>query len=74
MSEGSVQPRIDAIQWYHEFDFGNGLRARSCTPDVEMHRQLWMATVFDMSGVLSPELHQEKTSQLDGGSQTNLSG
>ena len=42
MSEDSLQARIDAIRWYHEFDFGNGLQARSRTPDVELHRQLWM--------------------------------
>ena len=41
MSEDTVQGRIDAIQWYHEFDFGNGLQARSRTPDVEGHRLIW---------------------------------
>jgi tRNA (mo5U34)-methyltransferase len=41
VSEGTVQGRIDAIQWYHEFDFGNGLHARSRTPDVEGHRLIW---------------------------------
>lgn len=36
-----LQARIDAVRWYHEFDFGNGLRAQSCTPDVAIHRPMW---------------------------------
>src|SRR5262249_45487759 len=35
------QARIDAITWYHEFDFGNGLKARSKTEDVAGHRTVW---------------------------------
>ncbi|MEO5720213.1 MAG: DUF1698 domain-containing protein [Chthoniobacterales bacterium] len=35
------QAEIDQIQWYHEFDFGGGLKARSKTPDIENHRRLW---------------------------------
>ena len=37
------QERIDQIQWYHEFDFPNGLKARSRLPPVEVafHRKLW---------------------------------
>lgn len=31
----------DAIKWYHEFEFGNGLKARSTTPDTEHHRHIW---------------------------------
>ena len=41
MSDNSLQKRIDEVQWYHEFDFGGGLRARSFTPDVADHRKLW---------------------------------
>lgn len=37
----AAQARIDAIKWYHEFDFGGGLRARSGEPDTEPHRRLW---------------------------------
>ena len=36
-----IQSRIDQIQWYHEFDFGNGLRTRDLTPDAPSHRRLW---------------------------------
>jgi hypothetical protein len=32
MVESSLQKRIDEIQWYHEFDFGGGLKAQSFTP------------------------------------------
>ena len=35
------QARIDEIQWYHEFDFGGGLTARSKTPDVATHHRIW---------------------------------
>jgi len=35
------QRRIDNIPWYHEFDFPNGLRARSKAPDVDFHHTVW---------------------------------
>lgn len=35
------QRRIDAIEWYHEFDFPNGLVARATTLDAEAHRRIW---------------------------------
>jgi tRNA (mo5U34)-methyltransferase len=37
----SPQDRIDRVRWYHEFDFGDGLRARSPEPDVAAHRRIW---------------------------------
>ncbi|MCX7899979.1 MAG: tRNA 5-methoxyuridine(34)/uridine 5-oxyacetic acid(34) synthase CmoB, partial [Methylocystis sp.] len=36
----AIQREIDAITWYHEFDFGNGLRATT-TSDTQLHRQIW---------------------------------
>ena len=36
-----MQQRLDEIQWYHEFDFPNGLTARSTTHDNRSHRALW---------------------------------
>jgi tRNA (mo5U34)-methyltransferase len=36
-----IQRRIDSITWYHEFDFGGGLRSSVKTPDAESHRSLW---------------------------------
>ena len=36
-----IQRRIDRIHWYHEFDFGHGLRAEVKTPDAKSHRALW---------------------------------
>src|SRR5437667_8725440 len=36
-----LQAQIDAIPWYHEFDFGNGLKARSKASDIDWHRQNW---------------------------------
>jgi tRNA (mo5U34)-methyltransferase len=41
VNHADLQARIDAVSWYHEFDFGNGLHARSKTPDVEWHRRQW---------------------------------
>jgi tRNA (mo5U34)-methyltransferase len=41
MVESSLQKRIDEIQWYHEFDFGGGLKAQSFTRDVASHRKVW---------------------------------
>src|SRR5687768_12760300 len=35
------QRRIDQVQWYHEFDFPNGLVARSKTEDIVFHRRIW---------------------------------
>ncbi|HEX4606734.1 MAG TPA: class I SAM-dependent methyltransferase [Urbifossiella sp.] len=40
MDRAGTQARIDAIDWYHEFDFGNGLRAVTRS-DVEGHRTIW---------------------------------
>lgn len=41
MDVKQAQARIDAVEWYHEFDFGGGLRSRSCAPDVGPHRANW---------------------------------
>ena len=36
-----LQARVDAIEWYHEFEFPNGVKARSREPDSAVHRRLW---------------------------------
>lgn len=41
MDREKLQAEIDALPWYHEFDFGNGLRAVSKAEDVAGHRQVW---------------------------------
>jgi tRNA (mo5U34)-methyltransferase len=41
MDRSEDQRRIDEIDWYHEFDFPDGLVARSRTPDIELHRRIW---------------------------------
>lgn len=41
MVESNLQERVDEIQWYHEFDFGGGLKAQSLTPDAASHRKVW---------------------------------
>ena len=35
------QAEIDGVNWYHEFDFGNGLKARSRVPNIAGHRTSW---------------------------------
>ena len=41
LSKAEIQQRIDRVHWYHEFDFGRGLRAQVNTPDAHSHRALW---------------------------------
>ena len=41
MRDRDLQAEIDRIQWYHEFDFGNGLHARSHIENVEGVRRIW---------------------------------
>ena len=41
LKRDKLQQRISEIQWYHEFDFGNGLVARPQTKDLATHRKLW---------------------------------
>ena len=36
----ALQKEIDSIQWYHEYDFGNGLRAVSVS-QADDHRRIW---------------------------------
>lgn len=36
----AMQARIDAIEWYHEFDFGNGLQAVTKS-QADDHREIW---------------------------------
>jgi tRNA (mo5U34)-methyltransferase len=35
------QAKIDNLRWYHEFDFGNGLRARNLHPSALRCRRIW---------------------------------
>jgi tRNA (mo5U34)-methyltransferase len=41
LEHAALQEKIDQIQWYHDFDFPNGLKARSMVNDAEAHRKLW---------------------------------
>jgi tRNA (mo5U34)-methyltransferase len=41
MTRAEQQARIDAIRWYHEFDFPDGLHARSPAAEVASHRRIW---------------------------------
>ncbi len=41
MDVATLRQRIDAVSWYHEFDFGHGLHARPATPVDSGHRRIW---------------------------------
>ncbi|MCY2947195.1 MAG: methyltransferase domain-containing protein [Planctomycetota bacterium] len=41
LSHDEIQKLINQIPWYHEFEFGNGLKAHSTTPDVGDHKAIW---------------------------------
>jgi tRNA (mo5U34)-methyltransferase len=41
MDVKALQRQIDEIAWYHEFDFGKGLKAKSKTADIDFHRKVW---------------------------------
>jgi len=41
MTVSEWQTEIDRIRWYHEFDFGNGLRARNLHPSAPVCRRIW---------------------------------
>ena len=45
------QSSIDGIDWYHEFDFGGGLNARSTAPDVAWHRRVWQFVEQQLEGI-----------------------
>ena len=40
MQEPITQAMIDEVAWYHEFDFGNGLKTRP-TLEIDFHRKVW---------------------------------
>jgi tRNA (mo5U34)-methyltransferase len=40
MQETITQETIDQVAWYHEFDFGNGLKTKP-TLHIDFHRKVW---------------------------------
>lgn len=47
----SRQSRVEDIEWYHEFDFGGDLQARSRAPDVAWHRRVWRFVEQQLEGI-----------------------
>ena len=41
MTTRSLQETIDSIEWYHDFDFGNELRATSQIENRDSVRLIW---------------------------------
>lgn len=40
MDIAQLQARVDRVPWYHEFDFGNGIRATAKADDPDGHRRI----------------------------------
>lgn len=51
MDIAAKQAELDALTWYHEFDFGNGLRTKTLSHQVEQHRRIWSFMESHLSGV-----------------------
>ncbi len=52
MNNRDLQAQIDQIKWYHEFDFGNGLLAKSSMKNaVAGHRRIWNFIEHELSSV-----------------------
>src|SRR5262245_45690660 len=47
----ALQKRIDAVAWYHEFEFGSGLRAVPKDPHAHVHRAVWQFIERQLSQV-----------------------
>jgi len=41
MQKPITQETIDQVVWYHEFDFGNGLKTKPLTAYAAYHREVW---------------------------------
>ena len=41
MDMAARQPELDAVTWYHEFDFGNGRRTKTHCGHIDHHRRVW---------------------------------
>jgi tRNA (mo5U34)-methyltransferase len=51
MDASSWQTKIQAIRWYHELDFGQGLKTQSAVPEVALHRRIWQFIENQLNGV-----------------------
>src|SRR5947199_412981 len=50
MDRAAIQRRIDAVTWYHDFDFGDGLAARTRS-HAEEHRRFWRRTEAELNRI-----------------------
>lgn len=51
MTDSSVQRTIDDVAWYHDFDFGHGLRATSRIENVDAIRAVWRFIEQQLDGL-----------------------
>jgi tRNA (mo5U34)-methyltransferase len=47
----AIQRRVDAVAWYHEFDFGDGVKASPKDPHADVHRNIWKFVEKQLDGV-----------------------
>jgi tRNA (mo5U34)-methyltransferase len=47
----TARRRIEEVSWYHEFDFGNGLKTKASGDEAAGHRQLWEFIRTNLAGV-----------------------
>ena len=51
MDIAAKQAELDAVTWYHEFDFGNGLRTRTHCHQIDQHRRVWEFVTSQLAAV-----------------------
>jgi tRNA (mo5U34)-methyltransferase len=51
MDIAAKQAELDAVLWYHEFDFGNGLRTQNHCHHIEDHRRIWRFIESHLSAI-----------------------
>jgi tRNA (mo5U34)-methyltransferase len=51
MDVAAKQAELDSLTWYHEFDFGNGLRTRNHGDNLDGHRRIWRFIESHLSGI-----------------------
>jgi tRNA (mo5U34)-methyltransferase len=51
MDIAAKQVELDAVTWYHEFDFGHGLRTRTHCHQIDQHRRVWAFVEAQLAAV-----------------------
>lgn len=51
MDIAAKQAELDAVTWYHAFDFGNGLRTKTHCHHIDDHRRIWRFIESHLDGI-----------------------